>query len=105
MEIFCDIYNDLTILTGEGYFCEHCGKRCCHKGALRQHIRIAHKNEALNLKCKYCDKVFKDYGSRIWHTNVVHFPDKWKCTICQQSCPSQGEDLHHFRVEKLELDI
>lgn len=83
---------------GEGYFCEHCGKRCCHKGALRQHIRIAHKNEALSLKCKYCDKVFKDYGSRIWHTNVVHFPDKWKCTICQQSCPSQGRLDKHMET-------
>ena len=30
----------------------------------------------LQLKCKLCDEVFDDYSRRVWHTNLVHFPDK-----------------------------
>ena len=36
------------------------------------------------LKCKHCDEVFSDYLRRVCHTNLVHFPDKHKCSICQK---------------------
>ena len=65
-------------LHGESKFiCDLCGFATTTKNSLQIHLRTKHKAlPELQLKCKLCNEVFDDYSRRVWHTNLVHFPDK-----------------------------
>ena len=61
-------------------------------------MRNSHKSlPKLQLKCKHCDEVFDDYHFRRWHTNLIHFPDKYKCSICQKKFGSEHLLKRHSR--------
>lgn len=79
--------NQHKALHGDNKFvCDQCGESYPDKERLNMHLRTKHKAlPELQLKCKHCDEVFGKYCHRLWHTNLVHFPEKFKCTICQKS--------------------
>ena len=73
-----------------GLVCDFCGERRTQKHSLENHIRVVHKKlpPKANLKCQYCEEVFKNPEAKRRHTGLVHFPEKHKCTICLRSCYS-----------------
>ena len=83
---------------GDGFMCDHCGKRLASPGSRDNHIKMVHKKESVQMKCTECDELFRDYCTRRWHLALVHFPEKYKCEMCQKPCLSsvtKGRmDLH-----------
>ena len=71
------------------FVCDHCGTSYWQKGQLTHHLRFKHKAlPELELKCKHCEEIFPGYNERMWHTNLIHFPERYKCSICQKTFAS-----------------
>lgn len=80
-----------------GFMCNECGKIFSQEHTLRDHIQMIHKGQPLNINCKHCDMVFHRREARLRHTNLIHFPDKYKCDICQKSS-STAHDLRKHKA-------
>ena len=91
-------------LNGKKFMCDHCGKSFHRDSYLMEHLRAMHKTlPELKLKCKHCDEVFGEYYDRTMHTNLVHFPNRFRCAICQKSFGREGKLKSH--MNKLHTDI
>ena len=68
------------------FVCDHCAARFWNNNGLTHHLRYTHKAlPELKLKCRHCEEIFDNYSERMYHTNIVHFPDKHKCNTCLKS--------------------
>ena len=73
------------------FVCDHCGESYWNNGQLTHHLRIKHKAlPELKLKCKHCEEIFPCYTTRQLHTNLIHFPERYKCSTCQKSYASDS---------------
>jgi len=79
-----------------GFMCDHCAKSFGQALDLREHIQMIHKGQPLNLKCKHCDKTFHSRKARLRHVNLDHFPDRYKCNICQKSSATATNLKNHM---------
>ena len=81
-----------------GYFCDQCGKNYTTTARLTAHIAKVHKKEPIEIKCKYCDKVFYNHNSRARHQIVVHNVGKaYKCEFCDKKFINQvNRDRHQL---------
>ena len=81
-----DLKNHKAYHGEKSFICDLCGKEESTKYSLQTHLRTKHGAlPELELKCKHCDEVFATYRHRLWHTNLVHFPDKYRCSVCHKS--------------------
>ena len=79
-----------------GYVCDQCGKSYTTTTRLTAHITKVHKRESLNIKCKYCDKVFNNHSCRRRHHIVVHNVGKGhKCEFCDKKFISPWKRNKH----------
>ena len=77
--------------------CDKCGKVFIGNGYLKSHIKSVHERKSLDLKCTFpeCDKVFTNRSNRTWHINTIHFPNKYKCEICNKTCGNLDQLKDH----------
>lgn len=69
--------------------CEHCDFRGKTKVNLDRHFKQVHvERKKAEFKCKHCDLVLSSKFAQYSHTNVVHFPDKYRCDVCRKSLGS-----------------
>ena len=81
------------------FVCDHCGASFWSRGHLTYHLRSKHKAlPELKLKCKHCEEIFPCYTKRMWHSNLIHFPERYKCSICQKTFASDYLLTHHTKV-------
>ena len=93
-------------LNGKKFMCDHCGKSFHRDSYLMEHLRAMHKTlPELKLKCKHCDEVFGEYYDRTMHTNLVHFPNRFRCDICQKSFGREGKLKLHMRNLHTDIDL
>ena len=80
------------------FVCDHCGASYWSKNLLTQHLRYKHKAlPELKLKCKHCEEIFDCYTQKMWHTNLVHFPDRYRCNVCLKSFASNFLMKKHLK--------
>ena len=80
--------------------CDKCGKVFIGRGRLNLHVKVVHDRKSLDLKCTQspCDKVFTNRSLRTWHINTIHFPNKYRCEICQKTLGSSHALQKHGLV-------
>nr|CAB3267860.1 zinc finger protein ZF(U1like)-9 [Phallusia mammillata] len=90
-----------------GYFCETCNKGFKKFAEFSAHQVKNHKETFAELKCRFCNLVFRDEK---WFANHTGYhvnqttkttedltkPYRWKCIVCEKEF-STKEDFHHHK--------
>ncbi|CAK1549466.1 unnamed protein product [Leptosia nina] len=66
------------------HMCENCGKGFIKQRALRLHLRTAHSTND-RIKCKHCDKMYKNEDTLRHHMREVTRAKPYICTICSKA--------------------
>ena len=69
------------------YFCDVCSKGFYTKGHLKAHRAIHFEP---TLKCNFCDRLFKEAGSRRIHERIHKCDQRYRCHICDHGFVQAG---------------
>lgn len=78
--------------------CDLCGKAFEARCYLKAHVAVTHEKKSMDIKCTECHLVFPLRNHMLWHRNLVHFPDKYKCAICSKTFGSSTQLKKHSKV-------
>ena len=94
----------------ERFHCEYCGKNIFKtESDLKVHIRFVHEKQSQDIKCTECELVFARRYQMVIHKNLVHFPDKHRCSTCLKSFGNNDQLKKHSRshqdIKSYECDV
>ena len=84
------------------FMCNICGHTTNRQIYLQNHVQLVHQKKSFDVKCTECDLVFVDHPRMIKHRNLVHFPDKYRCSVCQKSFATKTLMTRHMAVHDAE---
>ncbi|XP_063700861.1 zinc finger protein 816-like [Culicoides brevitarsis] len=86
------------------FICDICGNNYSTKISITNHIKYAHM-ERKPIKCRHCDQMFPNVGSRRYHEIKTHTEFKHVCSICGLRCFNPTNLRDHFATHTGEANF